>query len=157
MAQDNLQYGRRDGGSSFKVTYPVGASEVFKKAGGAFVGVDGSGRIEIATATTTAIIGWAVLNEDLTASTTEGGTILPVELNLDAIYEIKINTGTWTDNYRGETCDLSIVSNVQGAALGATSIKIIELISAGYTNSAGTVVSVLCKLNRLALTRAVAA
>lgn len=153
MAQQSTEYGKRSGGSSHSVrAFPVGASEVFKKKGGGFVIEDNSGRVEIATAAATNILGWALIQEDFTASSTEGGTIVPVDMDLDAIYEVPINTGTWADTYRGESCDISISSNIQGANLSGTSTKVLTLIDKGFTNAAGTVVSVLVKLNRAVLT-----
>lgn len=146
MAQQSIEYGKRQGHARNVIPFPVGASEVFKKKGGSFVKDDGSGRIEIAVAATTNVIGYALFNEDFTASSTEGGNTLPVDMSFDSIYEIPINSGTWADTMKGKTCDLSISSSVQGANLSASSIDPIVLVDKGTTNAAGTVVSVLCKL-----------
>jgi hypothetical protein len=154
MSANNLQMGIRAGGNSeMNFSYPVGASEIFKKLGASFVTVDGSGRIEVAGAADTAIIGSAVFNEDFTSSSTEGGTNLPVNIDLNAVFEIPINAGTYAATMRGETCDLSDSSNVIGANLTASSVDIIEIVDAGYTNAAGTVTTVLVKLFIPKLTR----
>ena len=138
----------------YELAYPIGASEVFKKKGGAFLADDSSGRLEIATAAVTNIIGHlADFAEDFTASSTEGATVLKVNTDLDAHYELPINTGTWAATMRGKTCDLSVSSSIQGLNLSASSIDIVELIEAGTTNPAGTVVSAICKLFRKNLTR----
>lgn len=147
MAQQSTEYGRRKGHDHNLFDFPVGASEVFKKAGGAFVRTDGSGRVEIAIAGDTEVIGYALLNEDLTASSTEGGTRVMVDMSYESVYEVVINTGTWADTMRGKDCDLSVVSSVQGVDLTASGEDVVQLIDKGTTNAAGTVVSVLCKLN----------
>ena len=147
MAQQSTEYGKRQGDGHSVFPFPIGASEVFKKKGGSFVKDDGSGRMEIAVAASTNVGGWALFNEDFTASSTEGGTTLPVDLSLDSTYEIPINSGTWADTMRGKTCDLSISSSIQGANLAASSTDVITLVDKGTTNAAGTVVSVLCRIN----------
>lgn len=146
MAQQSMEYGRRQGHGHNLFTFPVGASEVFKKAGSAFLRTDGSGRVEIAIAGDTEIIGHAMLNEDVTASSTEGATKVVVDLSYDSVYEVPIITGTWADTMRGKTCDLVVSSNKQGVDLTASGEDVVLLIDKGTTNAAGTVVSVLCKL-----------
>ena len=147
MAQQSTEYGRRKGGDHNVFTFPVGASEVFKKAGSSFVIDDGSGRVEIAVAGELNIIGAALLNEDLTASATEGATKVRVDMSYESVYEVPINAGTWADTMRGKDCDLVVTSSIQGVDLGASGEDVVQLIDKGTTNAAGTVVSVLCKLN----------
>lgn len=154
MANQSLEYGKRRGDDTYEVAYPIGASEVFKKKGGAFLKDDSSGRLEVATATDQNIIGHlADFAEDFTASSTEGATILKVNTDLQAHYELPINTGTWAATMRGKTCDLSVSSSIQGLNLSASSVDIVELIEVGTTNPAGTVVSAVCKLYINNLTR----
>ena len=156
MAQQSTEYGQRQGHGHTIFNFPVGASEVFKKKGGAFVTIDGSGRVEIAVAGDVDIIGHALFNEDFTASATEGASTVPVDLSFDSVYEVPINTGTWNDNMRGEMCDLSVVADVQGVDLTASGEDVIQLIDKGTTNTAGTVVSVLCRIHpRLAVPQGV--
>lgn len=149
MAQQSTEYGRRKGHDYNRFTFPVGASEVFKKAGAAFLRTDGSGRVEIAVAGDTEIIGAALMNEDLTASATEGGTKVEVDMSYESVYEVPIAAGTtaWADTMRGKDCDLRVDSNIQGVDLGASGEDVVQLIDKGTTNAAGTVVSVLVKLN----------
>lgn len=147
MAQQSIEYGRRKGHDHNRFTFPVGASEVFKKAGSAFVIDDGSGRVEIAIEGELNIIGAALLNEDLTASSTEGGTKVEVDMSYESVYEVPIITGTWADTMRGKDCDLVVSSSKQGVDLTASGEDVVQLIDKGTTNAAGTVVSVLCKLN----------
>ena len=147
MAQQSTEYGKRQGHDHMVFSWPVGASEVFKKKGGAFVTIDTSGRAEIATASDADIIGHALVIEDFTASSTEGATKVPVDLSFDSVYELPINTGTWADTMRGKLCDLSVASSIQGVDLEASGEDCIQLIDKGTTNAAGTVVSVLCRLH----------
>lgn len=153
MANQSIEYGRRRGDDTYVAEYPIGASEVFKKKGGAFLKDDSSGRLEIAS-TDTNIIGHSNrFNEDITASSTEGGTVLPVDTNLQAHYELPINTGTWADTMRGKVCDLSVASSIQGVNLTASTVNQVEIVEKGTTNPAGTVVSAVVKLWINTLTR----
>mgnify|MGYP001572822539 CR=1 FL=1 len=145
MAQESITYGRRKGNDHNRFTFPVGASEVFKQAGGSFVIEDGSGRVEIAVAGELNIIGAALLYADLTASATEGATKVEVDLSYESVYELPINAGTWADTMRGKVCDLSVLSSIQGVDLTASGEDVVFLIDKGTTNAAGTVVSVLVK------------
>lgn len=147
MGQQSIEYGRRQGHDHNVFPWPVAASEVFKKKGGAFVTIDANGRIQIAVAGDVDIIGHALFNEDFTASATAGATVIPVDLSFDSVYEVPINTGTWVDTMRGKLCDLSVVSSIQGVDLTASGEDVVQLIDKGTTNSAGTVVSVLVKLH----------
>ena len=154
MAKQSIEYGRRRGCDEYVVSYPIGASEVFKKAGGAYLADDSSGWLEIATASATNIIGHAdKFNQDFTASSTEGATVLPVDTNLQSHYELPINTGTWADTMRGKTCDLSVSSSIQGLNLSASAVDIVEIVEKGTTNPAGTVVSAVVKVFSKNLTR----
>ena len=153
MAQQSTEYGRRAGHSWCQFYWPVAASEVFKKKGGSLLVADTNGRVAICTATGTLIIGHARVSEDFTASSTAGATPMQVDQDLENVYEMPINTGTWNDNMRGRVADISVSSSIQGANLSAAAVRPIELIDKGTTNAAGTVVSVLYKINRLILTR----
>lgn len=150
--QQSTEYGRRQGHHHTTFPWPVAASEVFKKKGGAFVTIDTNGRIQIAVAGDVDIIGHAIFNEDFTASSTAGGTTVPVDLSFDSVYEVPINAGTWADTMRGKLVDLVVTSGIQGVDLAASGEDVIQLIDKGTTNSAGTVVSVLCRIHpRLAV------
>lgn len=145
--QQSTEYGRRQGHGACIWSFPIGASEVFKKKGGAFLKDDSSGRMEIAVAGSLNILGHGLFSEDFTASSTEGGTTLPVDLSWDSAWEIPINSGTWADTMRAKTCDLSVVSSIQGANLAASATDVVTLVDKGTTNPAGTVVSVLVMRN----------
>ena len=156
MAQQSTEYGKRQGHNHKVFNVPIAASEVFKKKGGAFMVDDASGRLEIATATVTKLLGHIDnFQEDFTASATEGATVLPLNQDLENVYELPINSGTYAATMRGKTTDLSISSSIQGVALGASAIDVIEIVNAGYTDPAdASIDTVLVKLWRGALTRA---
>lgn len=145
MAQQSTEYGKRQGHGDNVFAVPVAASEVFKKQGGNFVTIDTNGRAAIATAAATNISGHALISENFTASSTAGGTIVPVDFSLDSIYEIPIS-GNWADAMVGKTCDLIITSSIQYANVAASSTDVIEILGKGTTNAAGTVVSLLCRI-----------
>lgn len=143
MANSYTQIGRRQGHGKLQVAFPVGASEVFKKKGGGFVKMDGSGRIEIAGAGHTGVIGAALIFEDYTAPSTEGAIDLPVDTSWDSLWEIPINSGTYAATMRGKTCDLSVASGIQGAALDLSSDDVVLVVDKGSVNAAGTAIAVL--------------
>lgn len=146
MAQDVITVGRRKGHDHNRFSFPVGASEVFKVAGSAFMRTDGSGRVEIAVAGDTEVIGHAFVHADLTASATEGTTNVEVDLSYDSVYEVPIITGTWADTMRGKDCDLVVSASKQGVDLTASGEDVVQLIDKGSTNAASTVTTVLVKL-----------
>ena len=147
MSQQSTQYGKRQGDDRNVIPVPVAASEVFKKKGGAFTAIDANGRVTIAVAATTNVMGHALFNEDFTASSTAGGTTVPVDFSYDSIYELPINTGTWNDNMVGTRHGITVASSIQGVDLtDVTNVQLI-ILGKGTTNAAGTVVSVLAKMN----------
>lgn len=101
----------------------VGASEVFSAKSGRFVELDGgSGDIKAATSGAAALIG--AVDFVGTASSTEGGTELPVQTSTQVVYEMPVYDGTTAgvsvsqdtiDSYVGRTCDLYVASNIQYA------------------------------------------
>lgn len=147
MATQSIEYGKRQGHNHKIFVVPIAASEVFKKAGGAFVAIDANGRVTIAVAGTTNVMGHALLNEDFTASATAGADVVPVDFSYDSIYELPIDTGTWNDNMRGTRHGLKVTSNVQGVDLTDTTNVQLIIHDKGTTNAAGTVVSVLASIN----------
>ena len=133
--------------------FPVGASEVFKRNGGGWVKEDSSGRIEMAGATSTNIIGHIEWRSDLTASSTEGADKVAVNLDVAGIVASMPISGTYAATMRGKTCDIIVTSSVQYANVAASSIDVLEIIGEHEKNSSGTVDSVLVKLFTANLTR----
>lgn len=113
---------------------PIGASEVIKAQSGRFVTNDGSGRFEICGAASTTIDGFLDC-EEFTASSTEGEDERKCINDLTAVFRIPINSGTYVSTMLGETCDLSVSSNIQGAALDASSRDLVKIVGGDETNN----------------------
>ena len=129
------------------IPIPMGASEVVAAKSGRFVKNDGSGRAEIAVAGSTLLLGWIELPHNanysstniFTCSATEGGDVaplIPAWAALGIVFRIPVNTGTFVATMRGKTCDLSVVSNIQGAALGASTEDTIIIVDGDLVNNA---------------------
>lgn len=134
----DLKYGPvKNEASVAKIPFPMGASEVIKAKSGRFVKNDGSGRAEIAGAGNTLLIGWVELGEQ-TCSATEGGTVgaLIPAIGCNVVFRIPINSGTFTAAMRGQTCDLSVASSIQGAALGLSSDDPVYIVDGDLVNNA---------------------
>lgn len=110
------------------VSAPMGASEVIP-AGGAFVKNDASGRMEIAGDGTTLLAGYVFPTEldagkkYQTCSATEGATLvpfIPISAMLATAVRLPVLGGTYAASMLGETCDLEVVSNVQGVQVDAS-------------------------------------
>ena len=132
IATEQLKYGWARGG---KVSHPVpvGASEVFKDRGSAFVKNDGSGRAEVAGAGSTAL--WGHLEvEEITTGATEGAEVRNMIVCPSAVFRSPINTGTYAATMLGKVCDLSVVSTIQGAALDASSEDTVRIVGGDVVN-----------------------
>lgn len=124
-----LKYGiQKNEGVALIVSAPMGASEVIP-AGGAYVKNDASGRMEIAGDGTTLLSGYVFPTEldagkkYQTCSSTEGGTVvpfIPISAMLATAVKLPVTGGTYVATMLGETCDLEVVSNVQGVQLDAS-------------------------------------
>jgi len=127
-----VRYGQIRGPSIMTDEWPVAASVVFARRGGAFVIVDANNRLNRAGATDTAIIGGAKVGfgtgDTFTSSATAGQTRLEVNLSHMAVYRMLADADP--ANVRGETCDLVINSNRQEADIGASAIDIIQIVAA---------------------------
>ena len=128
-----LKYGPIKGEDfAVAIPLPMGASEVIAAKSGRFVKNDGSGRMEIAGAGSTLLMGWVELPENAnfnssglyTCSSTEGGDIGRVYFGsaaLHVVFRIPVNAGTFIATMRGKTCDLSVVASIEGAVLNLSS------------------------------------
>jgi hypothetical protein len=127
-----LKYGHIMGPEVY-VPVRMGASEVISAASGRFVKSDGSGRAEIAGDGSTQLIGH-VEGAAQTCSSTEGATVLLLNISLSAVYRIPIGTGTlaYTEFY--DTCDLIVASNIQGAQVGVSSEDTVIIVGGDITN-----------------------
>jgi len=129
-----LKYGHVRGGSEgFNV--PIGASEVFSNASGRFVKPDGANRrAELAGDADTELMGFLVC-EAFTSSATEGADERFCINDLTAVFRIPVNAGTYAKTMIGETCDLSISSNIQGAQLNASDEDTLIVVGGDVDNN----------------------
>lgn len=129
------------GGSYLGMDFAIGASEVFVDNGGHWVKPDGSGRVELAGATSVNIIGWAE-QKARTASSTEARDNCTVNLAFDALYTMPacVNGAAATEAQLqaalGESCDIYVASNVQYADVAtASSYDVLLIVGYGYFTS----------------------
>lgn len=135
------------------------ASEVIP-VGGAFMKEDGSGYLQVLTASDSLISGWGFMGEVgpdagkayQTCSSSAGGTKVPylaAENMQTAVFRIPIITGTLTQAMFGETCDIKVdsTSKQQGADLTASSRDCVRIINGDLINNAW--VDVVIATNKL--------
>lgn len=137
-------YGIANGKLDIVSNMPVGASEVFKgnSASGCFVVGDTAGRIEVADANDNSIYGWAMVG-DLTASATEGGTELDVNISLDASYWMPVYSGSAITEAALQACvnevrDLCVDSNIQRINIDAASKKHVKVVDYYWNSKSST-------------------
>lgn len=140
-----LRYGVIKGWeTAVKISVPIGASEVFP-AGGAFVKNDGSGRMEVAGDGTALLAGFCIAEDDLdagqsysTASSTEGATKglwIPYYAMGSVVVRLPVTGGTYVATMVGQTCDIEVVSNVQGAQLDASAEDTVIIVGGDLVNN----------------------
>lgn len=108
-----LKYGHVNGGK-LSVPVAIAASQTLKSSSGRFVYMDD---------------GAATLNEDGSAQifghleagdeSPSTGDIYNCVIDLNAIFRIPVNAGTYVVGMVGDYCDISISSDIQGAQLNA--------------------------------------
>lgn len=127
-----LKYGRINEGASRGdlIPTPVAASQAFKAKSGRFVTLT-AGLATIAVAASTRIYGHMNTHEHTPAVNTKFG----VDVDQDAIYRIPINAGTYVAGMRGDYCDISIASGIQGADLTASSINHFIIVDGDTVNN----------------------
>lgn len=123
------------------VEYPCGASEVWKKASGRWAAHDADqGRLIVAGATVSDLMGW-VSADDFTTSATEEASRVDVDIALDTLYEMPIDaaqTPAALLDLMWETCDLIVTANIQYADLDASAQDPIQLIDFRAYNTASS-------------------
>lgn len=121
------------------------ASEIIPM-GGAFMKEDASGYLQVLTSGDSLISGWGFMGEVgpdsgksyQTASATAGGTkipYLPAECAQITVFRIPINAGILVQAMIGETCDITVVTNVQGADLTASARDCVRIIDGDLVNN----------------------
>jgi len=133
IALKQMIYGWIRGGHVSHPT-PIGASEVFSVASGKFVTNDASGRAEVAKDGSTAL--WGHMEcEAFTASATEGADVRNMIVDPSAVFRIPVNSGTYVVTMLGETCDLSVVSTIQGAQLDTSTEDTVRIVGGDSVNN----------------------
>ena len=128
--------------------YEAAASLNFENRSGKLVYIDASNQLAIAGATTTNIIGWAIVG-DVTTSSTAGDDLVVVNLGKGIIFEMPLNAARTEAQLKaliGETCDIIVTSNIQYANYAASAIDILEIMGYRYYGSASGQQTLLCRL-----------
>lgn len=114
-----LKYGpiHKGSGRDMAIPYEIAATQTVKARSGRFVDRDANGRVTIATAASTRLLGWLDAHE---SSSHPVGTKFGVYSSVDRVYRIPINAGTYVNTMQGDLCDISIASSIQGADLTAS-------------------------------------
>jgi hypothetical protein len=133
MIKHGYQYGNRQ----LVGPVDVGASEVFSNQGGHFVWFDTSRRIEVAGSGNNPdsgafIFGWAECGA-FTASSTEGGSNLMVDVSFSSVYCIPADAAVLA-TMRGKKCDLVTTSNIQYADVGEANEGYLIIVDVDITN-----------------------
>lgn len=142
-----LKYGPMKHDDAAILDRAMHASEVIPM-GGCFVKEDGSGYLQVLTASDSLIAGWAFMGEVgpdsgkayQTCSSTAGGTKVPFlasEAAQGTVFRLPILTGTLTQAMIGETCDLKVdsTSKAQGVDLTASSRDCVRIVGGDITNN----------------------
>jgi hypothetical protein len=124
----------------------MGASEVLYSKSGRFVTNDGSGRMEVSSASSTAISGWIeeAAPDGLTCSSAEGATVLNMFNSLDDVFRMPLayDASTYDRNYSydldQETCDLVLINGIQYADLSASADDLIRIVGGKAATAAFT-------------------
>lgn len=112
-----LKYGHVGGGKT-SVPVPMAASQSanINNKSGKFVYID-AGVAKMNADGVTEILGWI---EASAAVTYAAGDVVNCIVDPTARFRIPVNSGTFTADMVGKTCDISISSNIQGAQLDAS-------------------------------------
>ena len=109
------------------------ASQVIGNQSGKFVFVHTDGLVTLNIDASAYILGWAheYARTPTVSTVVTGG----VNVALDAVYRIPINSGTFTTKMIGRVCDISVSSSVQGAQLDASSENSLIVVGGDFTGN----------------------
>lgn len=123
---------------------PVGLyqSQTIAIDGARFMTIDtGTGYAKLSTASSVLIFGWAdigALANDSTvfiSSATAGADVAAVIVGSDVTFRIPVSSGTFAQTNIGLACDLAVVSNKQGAAVGTTTRSLLIVVGGDLANN----------------------
>jgi len=130
---NDLVYGHISGG---KASVPVilGEEITVSDRGGKFVFMD-SGVAKLSGDGDTTIFGWL----EAAAGTYASGAELNCIIDPTAMFRIGINSGTLVAGMNGESCDISVASNVQGLQVDASAEDTVQIVEVDATIQLATV------------------
>ena len=124
-----LKYGQIHGG---KVSVPVTSlSQTITAQSGKFVYMN-AGVATLNTDGTTSIFGFLEAPAG-TAST--DALAYNCIIDLTAVFRIPVDSGTYVEAMKGDTCDINITSNVQGAQLDASVENTLTVVGGDLVNN----------------------
>lgn len=128
---EELKYGWRHGG---KVSVPVAiaASQTISAQSGKFVYMN-AGAATLNEDTIGSIFGFLEAAGSTTAPAT--GTEFNCIIDLSAVFRIPVNSGTYVVGMIGDTCDISISNNIQGAQLDASDENTLTIVGGDAVNN----------------------
>ena len=127
-----LKYGYIKGGEVSIDGYWTAAQTV-RQQSGRFVYLDGAGRCTLSADAVTTIWGHADYPGDDAVSADDP---VNVNISLDAIYRIPVNSGVYVKAMIGDTCDISIDGTTQGAQLDASAENTLLVVGGDLVSSA---------------------
>ena len=130
-AGEQLKYGWIRGNELSVAGYMTDA-QTMRQASGRFVYLDAYGRCTLNADGASRIWGHAEYLGDAAGSEDDR---VNVNISLDAIYRIPINSGTFVKAMIGDECDISISSNIQGAQLDASDEDTLMVVGGDLVNS----------------------
>lgn len=117
---------------------PVAASQVFSRLSGRFC-YNNAGVMTVSDSGT-AVDAWAEQN-DMTSSSTSGGTKIAFDISCMKIYEVPIHTDAGTAQTEAnlqavmfKTCDLVVASSIQKADIEESNEDVITIVGYNVTN-----------------------
>lgn len=143
-----VAYGQAFGGRAIVDVWTT-ASQTFQANSGKWVGVENTSRTAtlVSGTYTNNILGWADVGT-FTSSSTDGADIIPVNTDMEAVYEMPINA-TQSEHQlkllKGKVCDIVLTSNIQYAAYNAATDKTLLIVGYKYYGSGTGEQSLLVK------------
>lgn len=113
---------------------PMTASQRIRNNGGHFVYMDVNKNGAIALEDTDEIVGW-VEGGEFTTSSTDGGTIMDIDISPWSVYLIPADEAV-TSALRFEVCGLVVNDYIQSADVGETDEDIVRIIRTDAANQA---------------------
>jgi hypothetical protein len=125
-----LKYGHIHG-SKMAVPVEIAASQTLKAQSGRFVYMDATGQANLNEDGSNRIFGHLEAGDESPSQ----GDVYNCIIDKNAVFRIPINSGTYTKAMIGDTCDISVSSDVQGAQLDASVENTLIVVGGDATNN----------------------